>query len=242
MLRRSRGASGVSAIGWSGARPTPRSVTRGLVAVAVIFAAMAPPAGRPRADNPRYTAALVPVAVKAVGPIPPRLVTAGRLRPRAGPGPRERPGTVVTSSSLFTNRVFVNAMVGFALANGDNAQYPAVSTDGGRQWWIDGPQVHVDAADGPEAVEFVGITGPRTFFAYGSSAVDVTTNGGRVWWEALLGEQVMAVVPGLAGQLVAYVEQSVSNQHLSPAVTWQYDSHDGGRHWRYSTSFGGLSG
>jgi hypothetical protein len=207
-----------------------------------MFAALAPPAGRRRADQPGHATALVPVAVKAAGPIAPRLLTAGRLRPRAGSGPLEQPGTFVSPSSLFSNRVFVNAKLGFALANGDNAQYPAVSTDRGRQWRIDGPQVHVDAADGPEAVQFVGITGPRTFFVYGSSAVDVTTDGGRVWWETLLGEQVMAVVPGSAGQLVAYVEQSVSNQHLSPAVTWQYVSRDGGRHWRYSTSFGGLSG
>jgi hypothetical protein len=217
-------------------------VGRGLVAVASIFAVMTPPAGGLRADNPGSAAALVPVTVKAAGPIAPRVLTAERLRPRAGPGPIEQPGTVVSPTNLFSNRVFVNAKVGFALANGDNAQYPASSTDGGRQWRIDGPQLHVDAADGPEGVEFVGITGARTFFAYGSSAVDVTSDGGRVWWEALLGEQVMAVVPGSAGQLVAYVEQSVSNRHLNPAVTWQYVSRDGGRHWRYSTSFGGFSG
>jgi hypothetical protein len=107
------------------------------------------------------------------------------------------------------------------------------------RWTIDGPQFHVDAADGAEAVGFVGVDGPRTFFAYGSSAVDVTTDGGREWWETFLGEEVMAVVPNLRNELVAYVEQSVSNQRLNPAVTWQYVSRDGGRHWRYSTSFGG---
>jgi hypothetical protein len=214
----------------------------GLVVSAAIFAALAPPASTLRAENTGDAAPLVPVAVQAAGPIAPRLLTAGRLRPRAGAGPLEAPGTVVSASNLVSNRVFVNAKVGFALANGDNAQYPAVSSDGGRHWRIAGPQVHVDAADGPEAVQFVGIGGPRTFFAYGSSAVDVTTDGGPVWWETLLGEQVMAVVPSSGGLLAAYVEQSVSNQHLNPAVTWQYISRDGGRHWRYSTSFGGLSG
>lgn len=149
----------------------------------------------------------------------------------------------MSSSALFGNRVFANARVGFSLANGPSAQYPAVSVDGGRRWRIDGPQFHVDAADGPEAVGFVGVSGPRTFFAYGSSAVDVTTDGGRKWWETLLGEEVMAVVSNnFRSELVAYVEQSVSNQRLSPAVTWQYVSRDGGRHWRYSTSFGGLPG
>lgn len=221
---------------------TLRRVVVGLAATAAVFSVLAPRADTLRAEDAGKVGAVVAVAATSAGPIPPRSLTAMRLRPRAGPGTVEQPGTAVSASSLFSNRVFVSARVGFALANGDNAQYPAVSTDGGRRWTVDGPQVHVDAADGPEAVQFVGIAGPRTFFAYGSSTVDVTTDRGRVWWETLLGEQVMAVVPSLAGELVAYVEQSVNSQRLNPAVTWQYVSHDGGRHWRYSTSFGGLSG
>jgi hypothetical protein len=145
---------------------------------------------------------------------------------------------MLSSSDLFTDRVFANAQDGFALANGGNAQYPALSTDGGRSWRIDGPQVHVDAADGPEGVGYVGVAGPRTFFAYGSSVVDVTTNSGRTWWETYLGELVMAVVPA-GNELVAYVRQSVSNDHPSPAVTWQYVSRDGGRHWSYGTALVG---
>jgi hypothetical protein len=150
------------------------------------------------------------------------------------------PGTAISSSSVFATRVFANADDGFALANDGQAQYPARSTDGGRTWHIDGPQVHIDAADGAEGVGYVGVAGPHTFFAYGSSAVDVTTNAGRTWWETFLGEQVMAVVPGIrSGGLVAYVQQSVSNDKLNPAVTWQYVSRDGGRHWSYSTALGG---
>jgi hypothetical protein len=142
----------------------------------------------------------------------------------------------VSSSDLFTDRVFANAHNGFALANDGNAQYPALSTDGGRSWRIDGPQVHVDAADGPEGVGYVGAAGPRTF---GSSAVDVTTDDGRTWWETFLGELVMAVVPGPRSELVAYAQQSVSNDRLNPAVAWQYVSRDGGRHWGLGTGLGG---
>lgn len=149
-------------------------------------------------------------------------------------------GTTVPSSSLFTTRIFANADDGFALANDGQAQYPARSTDGGRIWHIDGPQVHIDAADGAEGVGYVGVAGPRTFFAYGSSVVDVTSNAGHTWWEAFLGEQVMAVVPSVRpGELVAYVQQSVSNDHVNPAVTWQYVSRDGGHQWSYSTALGG---
>lgn len=162
--------------------------------------------------------------------------TARRLRPRANALP---PGSAVSSAQLLGERVFTNAADGFALADGGEAQYPAVTSDGGQTWRIDGPQLHVDAADGPEAVNAVGIVGPHTYFAYGSSVVDVTTDAGRTWWETFLGELVMAVVPGPRHDLIAYVQQSASNSSPSPAVTWQYVSRDGGRHWRYSSALGG---
>ena len=219
---------------------TLRRVAIGLAATAAVFSVSAPRADTLRAEDADNVAAVVRAAATSAGPIPPRSLNASRLRPRGGPGVPEQPGTAVSASRLFSNRVFVNARVGFALADGDNAQYPAVSTDGGRQWRIDGPQVHVDAADGPEAVQFVGVAGPRTFFAYGSSVVDVTTDGGATWWEAFMGELVMAVVPGPNRDLIAYVQQSRSNQHVNPAVTLQYVSRDGGRHWRYSSALGGA--
>jgi hypothetical protein len=159
------------------------------------------------------------------------------MRPRPGAVPR---GTVVTPSELFTPRVFANGTVGFALASVGTAQYPARSLDGGATWRIDGPQVHIDAADGPEGVGYVGVAGPRTFFAYGSSVVDVTTNGGRTWWETYLGELVVAVVPGGGNKLLAYVQQQLGGQGIPPVDTWQYVSHDGGRHWSFSQSLDGL--
>lgn len=151
----------------------------------------------------------------------------------------ERPGTVVVSGDLFGERVFANADDGFALANGENAQYPVLSTDGGRIWRIDGPQLHVDAADGAEGVGYVGVGGPRTLFAYGSSVVDVTTDRGRSWWETYLGDLVTAVVAVPGRGLVAYVQDAVNNTHPNRALTWQYISRDGGRHWRYSTAMAG---
>jgi hypothetical protein len=160
------------------------------------------------------------------------------MRPRPGALAR---GTLVRPADLFTTRVFANSSVGFALADVGSAQYPARSLDGGRTWRVDGPQLHVDAADGPEGVGYVGVAGPRTLFAYGSSAVDVTTNGGRSWWETFLGELVVAVVPGPRNGLVAYVQQQLDpNGDSLAAATWQYVSHDGGRHWVYSSRLGGL--
>jgi hypothetical protein len=170
-------------------------------------------------------------------------VRAGHRMPRRRPSFNlSSPGTVVRSSAVFGDRVFLNAEEGVALANGDNAQYPALPTDGGRVWRIDGPPLHVDAADGPEALGSVGIAGPRAFFAYGSAVVDVTIDRGRTWWETYLGQDVVAVLPSYLNKLVAYVEPSLSNQHLNPAVTWRYVSRDGGRHWRHSTQFAGIPG
>jgi hypothetical protein len=168
--------------------------------------------------------------------------TGSRMPRRRPPFKLSPPGSVVRSSAVFGDRVFLSADEGVALANGDNVQYPVLSTDSGRVWRIAGPPLHVDAADGPEGVGSVGIAGPRTFFAYGSSVVDVTSDGGRTWWETYLGEDVVAVVTSDRNELVAYVEQSISNQHLNPAVTWQYISSDGGRHWRYRTEFAGIPG
>ena len=182
--------------------------------------------------------ALIAASSPATPPSPQRSLTARHLRPRPG---AVLPGTLVRQTDLVTPRVFANASVGFALANVDSAQYPARSLDGGRTWRIDGPQVHIDAADAPEGVGFVGVAGPRTFFAYGSSAVDVTTDGGRTWWETFLGELVVAVVPGPRNGLVAYVQQQLDPSSSSlAAATWQYASHDGGRHWVYSPALGGL--
>jgi hypothetical protein len=169
---------------------------------------------------------------------PPHEFKARRLTPR----PRAvAPGTRLRPSQLFGDRVFANPRDGFALADLREAQYPARTTDGGRTWSIDGPQLHVDAADAPEAVTSVGVASARTLFAFGSSVVDVTTNGGRTWWETFLGELVMSVVPGPGNELIAYVQQSVNNGVNSPAVTWQYVSRDGGRRWMYSRALGGFS-
>jgi hypothetical protein len=179
-----------------------------------------------------------PARATAAVPSPPHRLTARRMRPRPGAVPR---GTAVSSADLFTTRVFANASHGFALASVDSAQYPARSVDGGRTWRIDGPQVHIDAADAAEGVGYVGVAGPRTFFAYGSSAVDVTTDGGHTWWETFLGELVVAVVRGPRNELVAYVQQQLDpNSSSLAAATWQYVSRDGGRHWFYSQSLGGL--
>ena len=116
---------------------------------------------------------LARTARAAAGPKPPSEITAHQMRPRAGfPAPRF--GARILASELTGVRVFANAQVGFALSGNHYGEtLPARTTDGGKTWTIDGPQFHVDAADGAEAVSYVGLASQRTEFAYGSSVVDV---------------------------------------------------------------------
>lgn len=177
--------------------------------------------------------------VAATAPTPPQRLVGHLMGPRPG---AVLPETTVGAADLFTDRVFADASTGFALANDGSAQYPVRTTNAGRDWRINGPQLHVDAADGAEGVGYVGLSSPHTYFAYGSSVVDVTTDSGRRWWETYLGELVVAVVPGAGDRLVAYVQQQLTNNSIQRAATWQYVSTDGGRHWRYTTALGALDG
>lgn len=154
-----------------------------------------------------------------------------RARPQAA-----RVGSTVPARDIFGARIFPTATEGFALAGAGQAQYPALTTDGGRTWRIDGPQFHVDAADGPEAVTAVGAATSRTLYAYGSSAVDASRDRGTTWWQTLFDGLVVAVVPNAQSHLVAYVQQSTT---AHGAQTLQYVSRDGGRHWTLTRALGG---
>jgi hypothetical protein len=144
-------------------------------------------------------------------------------------------GTAVHSSALG-QRVFTNASNGFALANVGGAQYPAATTDGGAVWKTNGPALHLDAAQAPLAVVNIGATNRRTIYAYGTGqVVDVTGDGGKHWYQALFQGLSMAVVPGISGHLVAFLDGTANGK----GVTWQYVSKNGGRVWSYDAAVGG---
>lgn len=150
-----------------------------------------------------------------------------------------RPGTVVASRRLGT-RAFADGEHGFALASTAQAQYPAATSNGGGVWRIDGPPLHVNAAQAPLVVLQAGVANSRTFFAWGGpgggQVVDVTSDGGSHWWRAVLGEVVLAVVAGPGARLTA-VAQSATASGTS-ALTSVYVSSDGGRHWRSDARLG----
>jgi hypothetical protein len=167
---------------------------------------------------------------------PPQVIAATRIGSLPG---SLRPGTVVASRRLGI-RAFADSEHGFALANTAQAQYPAATSDGGAVWRIDGPPLHVNAAQAPLVVLQSGVANRHTFFAWGGpgggQVVDVTSDGGRRWWRAILGEVVLAVVAGPGSRLTA-LAQSAAGSGTS-AVTSVYVSRDGGRHWRYDARLG----
>jgi hypothetical protein len=157
----------------------------------------------------------------------PATVTATKLPPYRA--------SIVRSSQLVGDRVFVGARNGFGLAGLNDAQYPAATTDGGKTWRIDGPVLHVNAANAPNVVGEVGAAAPATYFAYGGpgggNSVAVTTNDGKAWWRAYLpGTPLAVVIDHTSGHAVLVAL-------LGPAPPFlAYVSPDGGHHWNYDKS------
>lgn len=137
-------------------------------------------------------------------------------------------------------REFLGAKHGFAMASVGDADYPVETTDGGRTWRTSGPAIHLHAAQAPLAVTESGAATLRTFFACcDAQVVDATGDGGKHWWQAFLGDIVLAVRGRPDGELIA-VAQSAANASGSAAVNWVYVSRDGGHHWHFETQEGAF--
>jgi hypothetical protein len=169
----------------------------------------------------------------ATAAAPPTRVTAQLITHQRG---TLRPGKTVRSSTLG-QRVFVNAHIGFALANTGGAQYPATTVNGGQTWKTNGPALHLNAAQAPLVVTNIGAASKRTVFAFGGGqVVDSTGDGGKHWWRAFLGDAVIATVPRLGGGLTTIAQTAGSG--ASAGRTLVYVTRDGGHHWRLDTRFG----
>ena len=137
-------------------------------------------------------------------------------------------GSKVRSSAVAGQRVFTDAKHGFALASVGSADYPVATADGGKTWKTDGPALHLDAAQAPLAVSFIGAVSRKTVFAWGGGQViDATNDGGKHWRRALFTTGLpVAVVRDIQGHLTAFVGS------LSGGSASRYVSKDGGRTWR----------
>ena len=191
-------------------------------------------------------ASATPGSATQPAPSPPPMTTGGTTTiPRSGATPpatvtgiriTHRPGTLrrgsrVPRADVISHRVFLDARHGYALATVGDADYPVRTANGGRTWRTDGPAVHLHAAQAPLAVTDAGAANRRTLFACcGAQVVDATGDAGGHWWQAFLGDVVIAVETRPGGKLIA-VAQTAANPSGSQAATWIYVSTDGGHHW-----------
>ncbi len=160
------------------------SQTMALLASVHIVGASAPPTPSPAAK----TSALLPSVIKAKP-----LVT----NAPSGGVAWLAPGTVVSATEL-SEKTPATAQIHFALANQGNLSseaYPAISTDGGRTWRIDGPLFWYAAAQGAAAVGSVGAAPPNYayFWGQGGNAIRVTHDGGAHWYQSWFGAGVNLV-------------------------------------------------
>lgn len=165
------------------------------------------------------------LAAGAAAAAAPKTVNATRITRPAG---TLAPGSNVNASRIFGQRTFTSATRGFALATVGQAQYPVATTNGGTTWKTNGPALHLDAAQAPLSISFIGAVNRNTIYAWGGGQViDTTNNGGKTWYRALFttGSPV-AVVSDLTGHLLAFV------QSFNGSSSVKYTSKNGGRTWK----------
>ena len=191
---------------------SPRSV---VAALAVSAAALAVGVGSAAAAGPQQT------------------VTATLI---SRPGQTLAPGSTVSASKIFGNRVFTGAQRGFALVDTGQAQYPAATVNGGKTWKTDGPALHLNAAQAPLAVIYIGAAGPKTIFAWGTGQViDTTSDGGQHWYRA-----AVLRAPGGGGQEPSGASRRVRRRGDERSnSSLQYVSKNGGKTWRLDNTIGG---
>jgi hypothetical protein len=179
------------------------------------------------------SAAALAVGVGSAAAAGPQQTVTGTLISR--PAGTLAPGSTVSASKIFGNRVFTGAQRGFALVNTGEAQYPATTANGGATWKTDGPALHLNAAQAPLSVVDIGAAGPKTIFAWGTGQViDTTSDGGAHWYRATFFGLPVAVVKNPQGHLVAFVDgETNGNSSL------QYVSKNGGKTWRLDNTIGG---
>jgi hypothetical protein len=110
--------------------------------------------------------------------------------------------------------------------------YPAISTDSGKQWRIDGPVFYyANATDGAGATTSLGAGAPDFAYAWGENGnfVKVTADGGGQWWETSFGYGVKSVK-------MTHGALSARAYGSKGLTTFVYASVDHGRTWVFKGS------
>jgi hypothetical protein len=153
----------------------------------------------------------------------------------ASSGPRPglvylAPGTRVSGASIGVRTAGAGRVL-YGLADQGammGTVWPAISTDAGRHWRIDGPLFSYAGADGAAATDAIGARGASMAWAWGGGGnlVKVTTDSGRQWWLADFPAGVSSV-RWQAGHLTVWALRPGSGVS-------RYVSPDNGRTWRLS--------
>jgi len=143
-------------------------------------------------------------------------------------------GTLVPKTAVAVTAVD-NHRLRFGLATyptPPDTTYPAISTDGGSSWRIDGPLFHVAAAQGASVITNVGPLGARGayFWGRGGNVVWVTTDGGSHWWSTGFSYGVDTVTATHGVLRAAALGDQVKSGEFE---TFLYVSKDSGRTWKF---------
>jgi hypothetical protein len=125
-----------------------------------------------------------------------------------------------------------NVQLGLATFPTSTQTYPAISTDGGATWKVDGPLFHVDALQGASVVGGVGALRPHGtyFWGRGGVLIWITYDSGAHWWTVVFGGGVDQLrfrkgtleAVALGGQV----------DHGTAIQRFLYSSTDSGKTWK----------
>jgi hypothetical protein len=152
----------------------------------------------------------------------------------------EPAGTAVPGHDV-TASVSDNSKLKFALATFPNSTqtYPAISTNGGTTWRVDGPLFHVDALQGASVVASSGVLLPHGayFWGRGGNLIWTTYDEGAHWLTAAFG----AGVDDLSSRNGILEAVVFGSQVRATALQrFLYVSTDSGKTWKFRRQLADL--
>jgi hypothetical protein len=184
-----------------------------------------------------------PRAAATVSQDLPDTIQAVPMRPGSPPGVVSiPPGTAVGAADIGARAVTTgNVVFGLADQGTDFGEvWPAISTDSGKRWRIDGPLFFYAAADAAAGTDRIGARNGDMAWAWGrgGNLVKVTTDRGRHWLVADFPGGVDAVT-WQDGHLHV---RALGNQTAAGQFqTFLYLSPDDGRTWTLRGRLGNIS-
>ena len=149
-------------------------------------------------------------------------------------------GTAVTGDDVMAS-VSDNSKLKFGLATfpSSTQTYPAISTNGGTSWKVDGPLFHVGALQGASVVASSGVLPPHGayFWARGGNLIWITYDEGAHWWNVVFG----AGVDDLRSRHGTFEAVVFGGQVRATALQrFLYVSNDSGKTWRVRRQLSNL--